>query len=71
MITSLTLGYFAGRKPSATIFDTQPGATAPGGATTPPQDTAPAKPQTPAEPAAPSQSDAPAKGENLYLPCYE
>jgi preprotein translocase subunit SecG len=65
MITSLTLGYFAGRKPSATIFDTQPGATAPGGATAPPQDTAPATPQTaPAEPAAPPQANPPAKGEN-------
>jgi preprotein translocase subunit SecG len=65
MITSLTLGYFAGRKPSATIFDTQPGAPAPGGATAPLQDSAPATPQTaPGDPVAPSPANPPAKSEN-------
>ena len=38
MITSLTLGYFAGRKPSATIFDERAPVTAPA---------APAQPTTP------------------------
>ena len=62
MITSLTLGYFAGRKPSATIFDSQPGASSPGGAVTPKQDTAPATP--PAQPAAPTQPNPAAKSQN-------
>ena len=62
MITSLTLGYFAGRKPSATIFDSQPGASSPGGAVTPKQDAAPATP--PAQPAAPTQPNPPAKSQN-------
>src|ERR671916_851103 len=58
MMTSLTLGYFAGRKPSATIFDIQPGTSAPGGASAPKQDAAPANPPTaPAQPAAPSQAN--------------
>jgi len=38
MMTSLTLGYFAGRKPSATIFDNRPPATEP---------RAPVQPQVP------------------------
>jgi preprotein translocase subunit SecG len=38
MITSLTLGYFAGHKPSATIFDSR----------TPTTQTTPAAPETPA-----------------------
>jgi preprotein translocase subunit SecG len=62
MITSLTLGYFAGRKPSATIFDSQPGASSPGGAVTPKQDAAPVTP--PAQPAAPTQPNPPAKSQN-------
>jgi preprotein translocase subunit SecG len=44
MITSLTLGYFAGHKPSATIFDSR----------TPTSATTPAAPEAPAE----KQSDA-------------
>ena len=48
MITSLTLGYFAGRKPSATIFDSR----------TPAQPAAPS--QQPSAPASGSQSQAPA-----------
>jgi preprotein translocase subunit SecG len=64
MITSLTLGYFAGRKPSATIFDSQPGATSPGGAVAPKQETAPAAPSmTPAQPPAPPEANPPAKSQ--------
>jgi hypothetical protein len=64
MMTSLTLGYFAGRKPSETIFDNQPAATTPGGAAVPKQDAAPptAAP-VPAQPAAPSQTNPPAKSQ--------
>jgi preprotein translocase subunit SecG len=58
MMTSLTLGYFAGRKPSETIFDNQPAATTPGGRTAPPT-SAP----VPAQPAAPSQTNPPAKSQ--------
>src|SRR3954469_6648868 len=58
MITSLTLGYFAGRKPSATIFDSQPGTTVPGGAAAPKQEAAPAT--APANPPAPPQANPPA-----------
>ncbi len=53
MFTSLALGYFAGRKPSATIFDNRAPVTAPA---------APAQPSTPAsEPkaTAPSAPQAP------------
>jgi preprotein translocase subunit SecG len=65
MITSLTLGYFAGKRPSTTIFDTQPGAAAPSGAASSKQDGAPATPETaPAKPAAPSQANPPAKTES-------
>lgn len=35
MLTSLTLGYFAGKKPSATIFDTRPPAQIPAAPGTP------------------------------------
>jgi preprotein translocase subunit SecG len=57
MITSLTLGYFAGRKPSATIFDNQPGA---GSLPSPKQDSIPATP-APASPATtPPKADQPA-----------
>ena len=45
MITSLTLGYFAGHKPSTTIFDSR----------TPTPQTTPAAPETPP---VPKQSDA-------------
>src|SRR5918992_2163807 len=63
MMTSLTLGYFAGKKPSATIFDTQPGTSSPGGAA-PKQETAPATgPVAPAQPAAPTQADPPVKSQ--------
>jgi preprotein translocase subunit SecG len=59
MITSLTLGYFAGRKPSATIFDSQqPGATSPG-TVAPKQDAAPATPQPETQP----QANPPAKSQ--------
>ena len=65
MITSLTLGYFAGRKPSETIFDKQPAATAPPGKSiAPKQEGAPAAPaqQAPAQPGAP-QVNPPAKSQ--------
>lgn len=48
MITSLALGYFAGKKPAATIFDRRPPSAETG---TPKQPTAPAQQQTaPANP---------------------
>jgi preprotein translocase subunit SecG len=60
MITSLTLGYFAGRKPSATIFDSQqPATSSPGGTVAPKQEAtpaAPAQPATPPQPAPPAKS---------------
>src|ERR1051325_3180469 len=49
MITSLALGYFAGRKPSATIFDNRTPAAAPSSA--PAQQTAPATAPAPPAPA--------------------
>ena len=56
MITSLTLGYFAGKKPTATIFDNRAPVTEPG---------APAEPTIPAQqqsaPATGAQPEAPAK----------
>ncbi len=54
MITSLTLGYFAGKKPTATIFDNR----------------APvAEPRAPAEPAVPApQPSAPATGAEPQSP---
>jgi preprotein translocase subunit SecG len=61
MMTSLTLGYFAGRKPSETIFDSRPSPTAPAGTGAPKQETAPAAPQqAPAQPTAP-ETTPPAK----------
>jgi len=61
MITCLTLGYFAGKKPTETIFDNRAPAAQPGAAT--PQ-AAPAQPQTapeggsaqPSAPAAPADA---------------
>jgi preprotein translocase subunit SecG len=61
MITSLTLGYFAGRKPSATIFDSQPATSAPSAPVAPAQESAP--PASTTAPAAPSQPNPPAKTE--------
>jgi preprotein translocase subunit SecG len=53
MITSLTLGYFAGRRPSDTIFDNQPAAT-PVNPAAPKQDAVPTPPvEPPSLPAAP------------------
>jgi preprotein translocase subunit SecG len=54
MITSLALGYFAGRKPSATIFDSRTPAAAPSAQPTVPaqQQTAPAATPAPTSPAA-------------------
>jgi preprotein translocase subunit SecG len=61
MVTSLTLGYFAGRKPSETIFDNRPSPTAPSGAGGTKQESPPSSSQTsPAQPAAP-ESAPPAK----------
>lgn len=65
MITSLALGYFAGRKPSATIFDSRTPATVPSTqpvAPVPPQSAPTANP-APAAPVAPERSQ-PAKGPN-------
>lgn len=63
MITSLTLGYFAGRKPSATIFDTRTPVTAPA---VPPQ---PAKSGTESnKPASGPQSSAPAERQGAPAP---
>ena len=65
MITSLALGYFAGRKPSATIFDSRTPVAVPNA-----QPVAPAQPQSapaagpaPATPAA-QESTKPAKAPN-------
>ena len=57
MMTSLTLGYFAGRRPSATIFDQRTPTAEPRQA---PQSTAPATPQgAPADAAPPAAGPAP------------
>ena len=56
MITSLTLGYFAGRRPSATIFDSRAPATESRPTTTQQQQPGPestAQPTAPSPPAAP------------------
>jgi preprotein translocase subunit SecG len=63
MITSLTLGYFAGKKPTATIFDNRAPVAEP---RAPAQATVPAQPQsapaTGAQPESPTKADgAPAK----------
>jgi preprotein translocase subunit SecG len=57
MMTSLTLGYFAGKKPSATIFDSRTPAAAP---VLPPQPQSPQKQQTDpssAQPTAPTPAE--------------
>ena len=65
MITSLALGYFAGRKPSATIFDSRTPVAAP--STQPvapvPSQTAPSASPAPAAPAAQERSQ-PTKAPN-------
>jgi preprotein translocase subunit SecG len=58
MITSLTLGYFAGKKPTATIFDNRAPAVEP---RAPGQPSVPAQPQT--APAPGTSPEAPAKAE--------
>jgi len=63
MITSLALGYFAGRKPSATIFDSRTPAAAPSAQPVAPQQSAPAAAPAPAIPAA-QDSKEPAKAPN-------
>jgi preprotein translocase subunit SecG len=45
MFTSLALGYFAGRKPSASITDSRAPVTAPGAPVSEPKATAPSAPQ--------------------------
>jgi len=55
MITSLTLGYFAGRKPTATIFDSRSPVTEPHQPAPAQQQTAPSGSAQPAAPAAPPQ----------------
>jgi preprotein translocase subunit SecG len=64
MITSLTLGYFAGRKPTATIFDSRAPVTEPRQPAPPPapaqQQTAPSGSAQPATPA-PSENPKPEK----------
>ena len=65
MITSLALGYFAGRKPSATIFDSRTPAAVPSAppvAPAPPQ-SAPTASPAPAAPAA-QERTLPTKGPN-------
>jgi preprotein translocase subunit SecG len=56
MITSLTLGYFAGKKPTATIFDNRAPVAEPG---VPAQPAVPAQPQS--APATGGQREAPVK----------
>ena len=56
MITSLTLGYFAGKKPTSTIFDTQTPSAAPA---PPPAQSAPVEQQGPASGAVPNTPVAP------------
>ncbi len=58
MITSLTLGYFAGRRPSATIFDTRTPSAAP---RTVPQ-SSPVRPQGGQASGAPAPTPAPPQG---------
>jgi preprotein translocase subunit SecG len=54
LITSLTLGYFAGRKPSETIFDNRPSPTAPSGTGGAKQESTPVPSEpSPAQPTAP------------------
>jgi preprotein translocase subunit SecG len=58
MITSLTLGYFAGKKPTATIFDNRAPAVEP---RAPVQPSVPGQPQN--APATGAPTEAPAKAE--------
>jgi len=58
MMTSLALGYFAGKKPTATIFDNRAPVAEP---SAPAKSAAPAQPQS--APPAGGQTDAPAKTE--------
>jgi len=62
MITSLTLGYFAGRKPSDTIFDNRPATSAPAGEAGAPKAAPAAPPQAPTQPG-PPQAGPPAKSQ--------
>jgi len=65
MITSLALGYFAGRKPSATIFDNRtPSAPNAQPVAPAPQQPAPAATPAPVTPAVPDSSKQPAKAPN-------
>jgi preprotein translocase subunit SecG len=64
MITSLALGYFAGRKPSATIFDSRTPAATPSAQPVAPQQSAPAAAPAPAAPAAQDSNKEPAKAPN-------
>jgi preprotein translocase subunit SecG len=65
MMTSLTLGYFAGRKPTATIFDNRSPVTEPRQPASPPspmqQQSAPSGG---AQPAAPAASESPQPGKS-------
>src|SRR5919112_969828 len=54
MITSLTLGYFAGQRPSATIFDSRSPASQPGAPLTPAKEE-PGPTKSPDKPGAPSE----------------
>ena len=64
MVTSLTLGYFAGRKPTDTIFEGRTPVTAPAGPVAPKQDTPPATTsQAPAQSTTP-KTDQPAPPQN-------
>jgi len=65
MITSLALGYFAGRKPTATIFDSRTPAAAPSAQPVAPvpQQSAPATTPAPANPAT-QDTKQPAKAPN-------
>ena len=63
MITSLALGYFAGRKPTATIFDSRTPVATPSAQPAVPQQSAPAATPAPAVPVAPD-SKQPEKATN-------
>lgn len=63
MITSLTLGYFAGRKPSATIFDSRTPVTESRPPATPQQPSAPQSAVPPTAPAVPGPSESPQPGK--------
>ena len=59
MITSLTLGYFAGKKPSSTIFDNRAPVAEPRAPATP---AAPAQPQSAVPSGGPTEAPAKAEG---------